>query len=327
MKTTAPRPDTPAPLLELDKPVLGILLMLGFCVFAPLGDSLAKLVGTVVPVVQLMMLRFALQVLFLVPVVWLGRRPWRASPRVMRLTLLRTLLHMGGILCMFSSLRFLPLADAVAIAFVMPFLMLILGHFVLDEDVGPRRLAACAVGFVGTMLVIQPSFSEVGLPALLPLGVAVFFSLFMLVTRQIAKQVDPIGMQAVSGTMATVILLPLLLVTNAFDVPGLTMVAPDAQTWVLVVCIGGIGTLGHLLMTWSLRYAPASTLAPMQYLEIPFATLIGWAIFRDFPDGLALLGITVTIASGLYIILRERAIARQSPAAPQPHPPAPPPAI
>ncbi len=325
MEKTAQTPATP--LLTLDRPVLGILLMLGFCVFAPLGDSIAKLLGEVMPVAQLMMLRFAFQVVFLVPVVVLGRRPWRASPYVMRMTLLRTLLHMGGIMCMFSALRFLPLADAVAICFVMPFLMLLLGHFVLKEDVGPRRMAACVVGFVGTMMVIQPSFSEVGLPALLPLGVAVFFSLFMLVTRQIAKQVDPIGMQAVSGVMATVILLPLLLVTNAFDVPGLTLTALEPKSWALVIAIGGIGTLGHLLMTWSLRYAPASTLAPMQYLEIPIAAMIGWAMFRDFPDGLALLGITVTIASGLYIILRERAISRQSPTAPLPHPPAPPPAI
>ena len=63
-------------------------------------------------------------------------------------------------------------------------------------------------------------------------------------------------------------------------------------------------------MTWSLRYAPSATLAPMQYLEIPVATLFGWAIFRDLPDGLAALGIGITVAAGLYVILRERATAR-----------------
>ena len=65
---------------------------------------------------------------------------------------------------MFLSLRFLPLADAVAIAFVMPFIMLLLGKFVLDEEVGSRRLIACVVGFIGTLLVMQPSFAEVGWP-------------------------------------------------------------------------------------------------------------------------------------------------------------------
>jgi len=70
--------------------------------------------------------------------------------------------------------------------------------------------------------------------------------------------------------------------------------------------IGLIGTLAHLLMTWSLRFAPSATLAPMQYLEIPCATLIGWMIFTDLPNGLAALGIAITMASGLYIVYRER---------------------
>jgi drug/metabolite transporter (DMT)-like permease len=77
---------------------------------------------------------------------------------------------MTGIALMFASLRYLPLADAVAIAFVMPFIMLLLGWFYLGEEVGPRRLGACAVGFIGTLMVVQPSFAEVGWPALLPLA-------------------------------------------------------------------------------------------------------------------------------------------------------------
>jgi drug/metabolite transporter (DMT)-like permease len=68
-------------------------------------------------------------------------------------------------------------------------------------------------------------------------------------------------------------------------------------------------------MTWSLRFAPSATLAPMQYLEIPIATLVGLVIFGDLPDGLAAAGIVVTIASGLYIVMRERAISRAAPPA------------
>ncbi|MGB0716718.1 MAG: EamA/RhaT family transporter, partial [Phycisphaerae bacterium] len=90
---------------------------------------------------------------------------------------------------------------------VFPFIQLLLGHLFLGEQVGIRRLSACSVGFLGTLLIIQPSFAEVGPPALLPLVVAVVFSLFMLVTRQIAKQTDPIALQAVSGVMACAIIL------------------------------------------------------------------------------------------------------------------------
>jgi len=307
-----------------DKPLLGIILMLGFCIVAPLGDATAKLLGASMPLLQLILIRFALQGILLFPVVLIGGREWKMRGRILRLTLLRTALHVLGIAMMFTALRYLELADAVAIAFVMPFIMLMLGRFVLGEEVGIRRLAACAVGFIGTMMVIQPSFAEVGLPALFPIGVAFSFALFMMVTRQMAKEIDPIGMQAVSGVMATTVLLPLTLVLWLADLPGGSLKMPVGTDWVLLLLIGAIGSFGHLLMTWSLRYAPSATLAPMQYLEIPFATLIGWIVFRDLPDGLAAAGILVTVASGLYIVVRERALARVARSQVEPMPPVPP---
>ncbi|MFC3615511.1 DMT family transporter [Lutimaribacter marinistellae] len=293
-----------------DKPVLGILLMLGFCMLAPMGDAIAKLLGEVMPTGQLLLVRFAVQAAVLVPLVIATRRPWQIRGRLLRLTAIRTGLHIIGIGAMFTALRYLPLADAIAIAFVMPFIMLLLGKYVLGEEVGYRRLAACVVGFIGTLLVIQPSFAEVGLPALWPLVVAVVFALFMLVTRQLAKDTDPVALQAVSGVMATVFLLPLLLIGDAVGIPDLAFALPDPALIWLLLAIGLLGTLAHLLMTWSLRYAPSATLAPMQYLEIPFATVIGWLVFRDLPNGMAALGICITVTSGLYIILRERATAR-----------------
>ncbi|WP_170346567.1 DMT family transporter [Ruegeria atlantica] len=296
-----------------DRPVFGIFLMLGFCVLAPLGDAMAKLLGETTPLGLLVTARFAVQALILIPLVAMTGRPWRMRGRILRLTVIRTLLHIIGITAMFSALQFLPLADAVAIAFVMPFIMLLLGRYVLGEEVGARRLVACIVGFIGTLLVIQPSFAEVGLPALLPLIVAVVFALFMLVTRQIAKETDPISLQAVSGVMATVGLVPVLVIGTSLGIWNLSAALPAADLYWLLIAIGVLGTVAHLLMTWSLRYAPSATLAPMQYLEIPVATLIGWAIFSDLPDGLAAVGIMITVAAGLYVILRERATARSAP--------------
>ena len=296
-----------------DRPLLGIMLMLGFCIVAPMGDAVAKLLGQSVPLGQLLLIRFAVQAVLLIPLVWAGRRLWRMRGRVLRLTILRTVLHIFGIGAMFSALQYLPLADAVAIAFVMPFIMLILGKYVLGEEVGSRRLMACAVGFAGTLMVVQPSFVEVGWPALLPLVVAVNFSVFMLVTRQIAKDTDPIGLQAVSGVMAVAIMGPLLLLFQGTELPGVALIAPDTREWALLLAIGLLGTLAHLLMTWSLRYAPSATLAPMQYLEIPVATIIGFFVFRDLPNGMAAAGICVTIAAGLYVVMRERAIAQNPP--------------
>lgn len=299
-----------------DRPLLGILLMSGFCVLAPLGDGIAKLLGGTIPVPQLVATRFAIQAAVLVPLVWLTGRTLAMAPRFLLFTALRTVLHIAGIGAMFLSLRYLPLADAIAIAFVMPFIMLLLGHVVLGEEVGGRRLAACAVGFAGTLMVVQPSFAAVGPPALLPLLVAVVFALFILVTRHIAKATEPVALQAVSGVMATGLLLPLFVLGAAFDWPVFAAVAPSGSDWALLVALGLLGTVAHLLMTWSLRFAPAATLAPMQYLEIPVATAIGWLIFRDFPNGLALAGILLTVAAGLYVIARERSLSRAAVPAP-----------
>ena len=297
--------------MTADRPLLGVLLMLGFCLLAPLGDAIAKLLGGIIPLGQLVTIRFAVQAAILLPLIALTGHSLHLGPRLMWLTLLRTLLHIVGIGAMFLSLRYLPLADALAIAFVMPFIMLLLGKFVLGEEVGPWRLGACAVGFAGTLLVIQPNFAEVGTPALLPLLVAVVFALFMLVTRTVAKHADPIALQAVSGVMACGILLPMLALAEIYDWPGLDPVAPAAGDWALLITLGLLGTVAHLLMTWSLRFAPSATLAPMQYLEIPFATVIGWLVFADFPNGLALTGILITMAAGLFIVARERMLSRR----------------
>jgi drug/metabolite transporter (DMT)-like permease len=298
----------------IDRPFLGILLMLGFCVLAPLGDAMAKVLGADMSVGFLVLVRFTVQAALLLPLVWLLKYPMPQGARLIRLTAFRTVLHIAGITLMFSSLQYLELADAIAIAFVMPFIMLLLGKVYLNEDVGAHRLAACAVGFVGTLLVVQPNFVQVGLPALLPIGVAVVFALFMLVTRAIAKDVDPIGLQALSGVMAVpavglaMILFP--------ETPLLALRTIPDNAWLLLAILGCMGTVAHLLMTWSLRFAPSTTLAPMQYLEIPIGTLIGYLIFHDLPNGLAAVGICITIAAGLYVIVRERAISRRPAIAP-----------
>ena len=295
-----------------DRPVLGMMLMLGFCIMAPMGDSIAKLLGQTIPLFQLLFVRFALQGLFLLPIVWFSARTLTTNRRNLNLIALRTVLHIVGVGAMFLSLQYLPLADAVAIAFVMPFIMLLLGRFVLNEEVGMHRLAACVVGFIGTLLVIQPSFAEVGAPALLPLVVAVDFALFMLVTRQVAKHIDPISLQTISGGMAVVLLLAFWAISTPFAETANWIVMPNRWEGTLLVSIGLLGTLAHLLMTWSLRFAPSATLAPMQYLEIPIATIIGFLVFADLPNGLAALGIVITILAGLYVVYREHGAGKKA---------------
>lgn len=297
------------PVRAADRPLLGIGLMLGFCVLAPMGDTLAKILGTRMGLGQLVAARFLIQALLLVPIALAMGAGLRVSGRIGWLIALRTALHILGVGLMFLSLRYLPLADAIAIAFVMPFVILLLGHYLLGEVVGHRRLAACAVGFIGTLMVIQPSFAAVGWAALLPLSVAVVFGMFMLVTRHVARDIDPVGLQAVGALMASAVLVPLVIAGHVSGVAELGLTPLTGREWVMLGFVGVIGTVSHLLLSWSLRFAPASTLAPMQYLEMPVATLLGWLVFSALPDGIAAVGIVIIMAAGLYVIHRERMAA------------------
>ncbi len=290
-------------------------MMLGFCAVVPLSDAIAKLLGGTVSLALLILARFVIQAALLAPVVWWMGSSMQMTRRVFWLLSLRSFLHCTSMFAMFSALQYMPLADTVAIAFVMPFIMLLLSWWFLNEEIGPRRIAACGVGFIGTLLVVQPSFAAVGAVALLPLIVALGFALFMLVTRLISQDVDPMAMQVFGGVQVTLVLLPVMLVGGAFGWDGFSMAIPGANVGLLIVVAGIFGSAAHLFMTMSLRYAPAATVAPMQYLEIPFATLVGWMVFGDLPNGLAALGIAITIGAGLYVIYREQVAGRRARAA------------
>ena len=290
-----------------DRPLIGFLFVFVFCLLAPLGDALVKVVGVGAPLMMLMLSRFVFQTVSLVPMVLVLRRGFSTGRHVFGLICLRSLFHIAGIGMMFTSLRLLPLADAIAIVFVFPFILLFLGRFILDETVGRDQIIACVLGFGGCLLVIKPSFAEVGLFALLPIVVAFAFSTFMLITRSIAKECDPISLQATSGTVSTAILLLIWLLAGN-DAPydlAITLPATERIGW-LLFAIGALGTAGHLCMTIALRFAPSATLAPLQYVEIPVATFLGWLFFRELPDGLAALGIMITICAGVFVVMSER---------------------
>ncbi len=291
-----------------DRPFAGIMLMMGFCILAPLGDGMAKLLGGGIGLFVMMLARFGTQALILGPMTVMTGESLRAPQGTRLLVALRTALHIGGMGLMFAALRVLPLADALAIAFVMPFIALLLGWALLQEAVGPHRLSACIVGFLGTLLVIQPNLAAAGPAALLPLGVAVCFAGFMLVTRHLSRRIGPVKLQAISGWQACIVVA---LALTLWPDRSFAALPGSVTDWVLLAVMGVMGTAAQLMMTASLRLAPAATLAPMQYLEIPFGTAIGWLMFRDLPNGLATFGIVVTIAAGLYVIARERRLSRR----------------
>ena len=297
--------------VSTDRILAGVALMLGFCITAPLLDVAAKLASSSVPVGQITTARFVIQCVLMAPVVWLMGLSLRVARGLWLALVIRSSLLFVSTFCFIAAIRVMPLADALAIVFVAPFIVLLVGKFYLGEDVGPRRVGAALVGFVGVLFVIQPSFSAFGAVALFPLGTAVGFAFYILVTRGLSRQVHPVSLQFYTGLIASVLCVPILMMAQGRGSVLLDPVWPEGIAWTWLFGVGFFATVSHMMMTYALSLAPSATLAPLQYLELPVATLLGYLVFGDFPNTLTLTGIAIIIGAGLYMIHRERVTARQ----------------
>lgn len=285
---------------------LGILLMVAFSLIAPMMDACAKLIGDAIAVGQVVAVRFGVQAALLLPLAYLLGWLHRPTQNEAGLHFLRGLLILLATAFFFQALRYMDIADAIAIFFVEPFILTLLGGLLLGEQIGKQRYIACGVGFIGALFVIQPSFSEVGLPALLPLVTAVCFALYLILTRRMSSQMHPVTLQAYTGLAAVLTMLPLLVVFDGSGVEPFDPSWPERREFWLLAALGGIATLSHVCISFAFSLAPASTLAPIQYLEIVGATALGYLIFSDFPDVLTIFGIFLIVGAGLFVFYRER---------------------
>lgn len=295
-----------------DTTLRGIVLMLIFCMIAPLLDVASKLAAEGgMPVGQITAARFVVQGALMLPVLLVMGLSLRMTRKALAYTFLRAFFLILSTYSFVSGIAVMPVADALAIAFVEPFILLILGSFIFGDQVGPRRIAACAVGFCGALLVIQPSIQVFGLVALWPLGTAFAFAFYMLVTRAISAWMHPVAMQVHTSWTGVVLCLPVLLLADGSGIATLDPVWPDGLNWIWLFGVGFWAAVSHMSMTYALKYAPSATLAPLHYSEIVVAVILGYLIFDDFPNPLTWAGIAIIVSSGLYIIHRERNVARQ----------------
>ena len=304
-----------------DRILRGIVLMLAFCMLAPLLDVSAKLAAEGgIPVGQITTARFVMQGLLMLPVVLCMRLTLRLPRRALAFVFLRAVFLILSTFSFVSGIAVMPVADALAIAFVEPFVLLILGSLIFGDHVGPRRIAACAVGFGGALLVIQPSLAVFGWVALWPLGTAFCFAFYMLVTRAISAYMHPVAMQFHTSWTGLVLCLPVMALAEGSGIAALDPLWPQGLNWLWLFGVGFWAAVSHICVTYALKYAPSATLAPLHYSEIVVAVALGYAVFGDFPNPLTWAGIAVIVASGLYIIHRERLAAKARPAPGSPRP-------
>lgn len=289
---------------------MAMTLMLVAMLILPGIDAIAKWLSGAISSGQIAWSRFLFQTLLMLPLFL--RTRGTILTRSLPLHALRGALIALATLLFFSALKFLPLADAISIFFVEPLILTLFSALFLAEPVGRRRLTAVAVGFGGALIVIRPSFTELGLPSLLPLGAALSFAVYLMLTRTLAQHEQPERMQFYAGLFGVSVMSAALLVGDFAEVTVLSYVAPEPDQWLLLAGLGVIATVGHLMVVHAFRRAPAGLLAPFQYVEIVGATILGLFIFGDFPDTATWIGVGVIVGSGMYVFHRESVIARRA---------------
>ncbi len=287
---------------------------MGFMILAMLMlpgiDALAKLVSGSISAGQTAWARFFFQVLILAPfVVWQRQLKWDAH---LWAHAARGFLIALATLLFFSALKVMPLADAIAIFFVQPFIVTLLAALILGEAFGWRRMVAIAIGFCGALLIIKPSYEVFGAVALLPIGTACSFALYVILTRWLVRTVSPISMQFLTGVFGLLAMSVALAFGDAYAIDVITPVWPSATEWQLLALLGIVATTGHVLVVMAYSRASVAVLAPFQYLEIVSATTLGFLLFQDFPDPLTWLGILIIVSSGLFVFYRERHLAKRA---------------
>ena len=135
----------------------------------------------------------------------------------------------------------------------------------LGEVIGWRRMTASVIGFIGCLMVIQPSFAAFGWVAILPLGTALCFGIYVLLSRTMAQRLHPLMLQAYTGIGALLIVLPVLFLSEGSGISFLDPVMPEGEYWIWLACGGLAATISHIFLSYSLRITPTTIIAPMQY--------------------------------------------------------------
>ena len=272
--------------------LFGVSLMLVAQVVMPMNDALAKYLVSVLPVLQVAWARFFLNAAFIVPyALWRGGKNGLAV-REPKIQIFRGLTILIANLCFIIGVRYVPLADALAIVFIAPLAVTALSAYFLGEWISKRHWAAVICGFGGALIIVRPGFESFHLASLLPFMAGLLFAVYLVLTRWLVKSSSPEATQAFTAILGAILL--------SFVVP-FVWVQTEWYILAMMTLVGLLSSIGHIAMTVAHVHAPASTLAPLTYLALVTATILGYLFFDDLPDIWTVTGAVIVIASGLYI--------------------------
>lgn len=277
----------------------GIALMIGAVACFSCLDSTAKALTRTIDPLQIAAVRYIGSFLF----VGAFFNPWSRAGilRTHRLGLQcgRALCLALATICAFSALGSMRLTQVTSITFTTPLIVTLLAGPILGERLGVAPLLAVLAGFAGVLLVTRPTGGDLHAAALLAVAAACLNALYSIATRILAGQDSAETTMFYTGLVGAALFLPVL--------PFVWINPPTALGWILLPALGAFGALGHWLLILAHRKAPASVIAPFFYTQLIWAGLLGYLVFGDAPDGWTLAGGAIVIASGLFLVARERA--------------------
>jgi drug/metabolite transporter (DMT)-like permease len=282
--------------MHADNPMRGIVFtVLATMLFAS-SDTISKYLSDFLPIVEFIWIRYLLFLMFALGMA--NRGTLRAlRPAAPKLQILR------GVCVVVSSILFvygvhsMTMAQATTISFLSPLLVTVLSIPLLGEVVGIRRWAAVGAGVVGMLIVVRPGMDGFQPAALFGIASAFAWTLALIITRKIASTDPPQTTMLISSGFGTVV-LSLLLPFQA--------VWPTPWQLSLAVGMGVVASVGQWLIILAHRLAPASTLAPLFYMQLIWAAAAGYLVFGNLADIWTMVGASVIILSGLYTAHRER---------------------
>jgi drug/metabolite transporter (DMT)-like permease len=280
----------------------GIAFICGTVLFFACLDTTAKYLNHYMDTVQVVWARYTGGFLLALimsnpisrPALMATSRPW--------MQIGRSMLLLGSTLFNFLALRWLQLDQTTAIMFSTPFLVAVLSGPLLGEWVGWRRWGAIGVGFLGVLLVTRPGYGGIHPAALLCVLSVICYGLYMISTRALART-DSSETTLFYSNMVGVVLM-------SVAIPFFWSTPHDPFIIGLMVVSGALGSIGHYLLIIAHRLAPPAALAPFLYTQLVWVIALGFLVFGDLPNHWTLAGAAVVVASGLYLLHRERKVGR-----------------
>lgn len=279
------------------------MMLLAMLMFTVMGICI-RLSSAFVPVLEIVFFRNALALLILAPILI---RSGAASIRMNRPKLFfgRAVINFIGMLSGFTAVTLIPLADMTALTFTSPIFVTIGAALFLGEVIRMRRMAAIVVGFIGALIILRPGLVEVSTGAMLALVSSLTIAIASLIVKKMTET------ESASSIVFWMVMMqaPIALVPTLF-----VWQWPTAETWIYLWGMALSGTAAHVLLTRAIGMVEITSLQPLEFAKLPFAVVLAWMVFGEWPDIWIWLGGAIIFASTAYITRREALARRGSPA-------------